>query len=195
MHYNVNMIAEKVRIRKKKFLIRSAIFVSLLFACIAIMIFTDSDNLFFCSALAFAITVFLEFRTFKKFAPGVIFSREIKGENIKEHEISLSSAGGMRMSHRTVVMPNTSENRKPPRRRIRGSVYLKEENENIAEISNLSEQHMNFYEDGDILLKYAGTKFPIVISRPVDIQPCPICGRINRNTDNACRTCGLEITN
>ncbi len=195
MRYDINAVVARVIARKKKFLTISALLLAILFACGAVMIFTDGDGLFFGAVLTSAITVFLEFKAFKKFTPSVLFSREVKGENIKEHEINVSGAGGMRMTHRTVVMPNTGENRKAPQRRIRGTVYVKEENGSIAEIGNLSAQHMNFYEDGDVLLKYAGTKFPIVISRPVDVQPCPICGRINANTDDACHTCGLVITN
>ena len=195
MRYDIDALRLKVKARKKRFLISSAIFLAVLCACAAIMVFAEEDSLFFCAILTSAIAVFLEFGTFKKFAPSVIFSREIKGENIKEHEINISGAGGMRMTHRTVVMPNTGENKKAPRRRIRGTVYLKEESGNISEIGNLPAQHMNFYEDGDILFKYAGTRFPIVISRPVEMQPCPICGRINKSTEDACRSCGLKITN
>ena len=193
MKYDKNAISERVGAEKKKFLTLSAFFLAVLFTCCAIMIFTDGNGLFFSAMLIAAATVFIAFRTLKKFTPSVLFSKEVKGENIKEHEINVSGAGGMRMSHRSVVMPNTGANRKASLRRIRGTVYLKDESGNIAEINDLSAQHMNFYEDGDVLLKYAGTKFPIVISRPVDMQPCPLCGRINKSTEDACRTCGLEI--
>lgn len=61
-------------------------------------------------------------------------------------------------------------------------------------LRGLYKSHTDIYKDGDVLIKYAGTKYPIVASRDIDSQPCPICGEINRATDARCAHCGLSIT-
>ena len=52
---------------------------------------------------------------------------------------------------------------------------------------------MDIYEDGDILVKYAGTRFPVIVSRDAKKQPCPICGEVNDESREECRVCGLGI--
>ena len=49
------------------------------------------------------------------------------------------------------------------------------------------------FVEGDTLLKYAGTHFPIVVSREMQKQPCPICGEVNDMSADACHNCGLSI--
>ena len=48
-------------------------------------------------------------------------------------------------------------------------------------------------EGGRLVLQYAGTRFPIVVSRDVKRQPCPLCGEVNDKSLAECRGCGLGI--
>ena len=122
----------------------------------------------------------------------VLFTPEIKGRNIKEYEYAIHGNRQERI-YRKGNMPHTFTNKKILPLRLNGTVYLKLDDGNIKSISGLYKSHMDIYEDGDILLKYAGTKFPIILSREVKKQPCPICGEVNDETRDVCRSCGLGI--
>ena len=122
----------------------------------------------------------------------ILLSRKITGKNIKEYEYGIQNDGQPPI-FRWSNTPNTYANRKTHPRRLNGSVYLELDNGNVKEITGLYKSHIDIYEEGDILLKYAGTKYPVVLSRKIDIQPCPICGEVNDMSADACQSCGLGI--
>jgi hypothetical protein len=133
--------------------------------------------------------------TVKKYNARVLLSKEIRGKNIKEYEYGVHASGNAQGKiYRRVGIPLTHANRRASSPlRINGTVYLELENGNVTSISGLYKSHMDIYEDGDILVKYAGTRFPVVVSRDVYKQPCPICGEVNDKSRSECRTCGLSI--
>lgn len=193
MRYDVYEIARIVALKKKRFLIFTAIYSFLFVSFIVLPLILNNKSLIIAGAAFAAVCIFLEARLFDKFKPKIIFSREMVGVNIKEYEYNLSKGRGKPIYRRFANLPHTYENAKNPPLRLGGTVYLRLEDGNIAEIGGLYKKHIDFYEDGDILFKHGGTKYPEVISRETNEQPCPICGKINEHTLDKCAACGLLI--
>ena len=135
---------------------------------------------------------FILVNVYKKSEAKALLKGELKGKNIKELEYGIQNDGQPPI-YRRGNTPHNMSNRKVHPRRLNGTVYLELENGDIKEITNLHKSHMDIYEEGDILLKLAGTKYPVVISRQIDKQPCPICGEVNDMSNDSCHGCGLGI--
>ena len=143
--------------------------------------------------------IFIIVRLFLRFRPKVIFSKELRGVNIKEHEF-VTSNRRKSYAYRGVIIGgapnnfsgtvNTSRRTKLPTHAI---VYLRLENGDVTYIEGLTSAQTDIYEIGDELFRYPGTKYPIIVGKEVKKQPCPICGTVNKETDTRCITCGLEI--
>ena len=192
MRYDPVEIARRVEARKKKFLTLSAIYLAVIIVAIAIPLIFGIRSLIVPGAALAIIFIFVEAGLFKKFNVKILFSPEIKGVNIKEYEYSLVKGRGKPIHRRFANLPHTYANAKEPPLRLGGTVYLRKEDGNIAEVEGLFKKHIDFYEDGDTLFKHKGAKYPEVISRETDEQPCPICGKINDAECRACAGCGLK---
>ena len=147
------------------------------------------------------LLLFALYKIFDVQSPSIWFSKEIRGVNIKEDEYVSRKTPGPGLSWRQVggpaspqpFAPNTGANRRRTPPNIRSRVYLQLEDGNIVTISTLYKSHTELFVEGDTLLKYAGTHFPIVVSREMQKQPCPICGEVNDMSADACHNCGLSI--
>lgn len=201
MNYDHNEIEHVVNKKRKKFIICfSVIFIFMIFALVAILC-KFNDTLTFLSIIAEFIFALLLWRLFDKISPKILFSKQIKGINIKEDEYVSRKASGPQLRWRQVggpvtpqpFAPNTRENRKVSPPNIRSKVYLQLENGNIVVLSGLYKSHAEIYVEGDVLLKFAGTHYPIVVGRKTDRNPCPICGEVNSSSQDACHSCGLAI--
>ncbi len=196
MEYNLTELASRVKKTRTFFIIKESIILILMIAALILAILGLHDSVTVISiVLEFPLAYFLV-SVFTKSSAKIILSTQIKGENIKEHEYAVES----RLRNRTtaykgVNMPHTYENKKAEVNNISGSVFLRLDDGNIKEIRALPENLMDFYEIGDILLKPAGAKYPMVINKPASKQVCPYCGTINSENEESCSGCGLGIIN
>ena len=195
MKYDLDEIRRRVNDRRKGFLIRVC-FLALLFiaAVLAMLLFPDI-TVNFVSVVVIVFIIFGALRLFEKYEPLVLFSKEIRGVNVKEHEYVCNQRKGFTILHRGVFARAGLQ--RVSTARIKAStkaiVYLKLEDGNIAVIDGLTNAHTDVYDDGDELLRISGTKYPIIINRATKKQPCPVCGTVNRIQDESCFNCNLKI--
>ena len=195
MRYDEEKISWIIADKRRAFKIRFSIIVTIMLGALVVSIVNISDYLtVLCLMLEFPL-IFLLVRVIKRFDAKTLMSGEVQGKNIKEYEYGVSSVGnGTGRIYRRINFPSTYANKKASHPvRINGTVYLELEDGNVTSISGLYKTHMDIYEDKDVLVKYAGTRFPIVINRDVKKQPCPICGEVNDKSLDECRVCGLGI--
>lgn len=202
MFYDLGEVQKRVASSKKKFILRFAITVSLIIAALVIIIINPNKTLTFVSIILELVSILYMMRIFEKFSPLVLFSKEVRGINIKEDIYSIVHKSGPGMSYKQVgaktmggppIAPSTGANKRRAPQAVRASVYLKQAEGSIALINGLYKSCVDVYEDGDELIKLAGTKYPMITSREVDKQPCPICGALNTASDVECSGCGLSI--
>jgi len=194
MFYDQKALAERVKRKQKSFLVRVSVILALMATSVLFIVLNLNSNLTFGSILAFLILFYPLAKAVKRFRPLTLFSREIRGVNVKEHEVGLQKDPMDRIRRsRRPAMPYTFENFSEPPRRIRGTVYLRTDDGNVKRITGLRLEHMELYRDGDTLFKPGGAAYPQVECRIPEAQPCPLCGTMNKNTDSACHTCGLKI--
>ena len=195
MRYDCDDLARRVEKRKKEFLTRWLLSVAVAIGAVIAGALVPERKFVVAATVIIAIVIFYVVKTFKRYKPTVLYSAEIKGVNIKEHEI-MCVREGKPIYRRFPNTPHNYSNHRSgdfPRHKIRGSVFMQLEDGNIYEVSNLNVAQLEFYEDGDELLKPAGARYPEVVGREVDKQVCPLCGRINHKGSEACGSCGLLI--
>lgn len=195
MTYNKDDIAKYVKKRRRDFIFK--IVCSLLFVLISslvIALFPEMTVIFVCVVIII-ISVFYAIKTLKRYQPVLLFSEELQGENVKEHEFVVTnrrlSFGGRRSFSRfkPVAYSSQRSRTKPPTSAI---VYLKLPCGDVTYLDGLSGAQTDIYEIGDTLYKYPGTRYPIILNREVKAQPCPICGTANKASEEKCITCGLK---
>ena len=195
MTYNKDDITKYVKKRRRDFIFK--IVCSLLFVLISslfIALFPEMTVIFVCVAIII-ISVFYAIKTLKRYQPVLLFSEELQGENVKEHEFVVTnrrlSFGGRRSFSRfkPVAYSSQRSRTKPPTSAI---VYLKLPCGDVTYLDGLSGAQTDIYEIGDTLYKYPGTRYPIILNREVKAQPCPICGTANKASEEKCITCGLK---
>ena len=192
MNYDIAELSGRVRERREKF-VRAVTLLSLTIVASTVIaiLFPETTILFVCITLAVVLFAVL-ISTVRKFQPSVLFSKEISGINIKEHEYVTIAQSHMRSS-RYLGFYAGRYNQTGSAKGVRALVYLKLSDGDVAVIDGLSKVHTDIYEDGDELLLPSGAKYPIVMNRTMKKQPCPICGTVNCDTDVRCRSCGLGI--
>ena len=200
MIYNERELSERTKSRKKNFFIRLMISLFLILTDIVILlIFPEKTVVFFCVLFIIALAVFV-IKTLLRYDIGILFSSEIQGINIKEHEFLVTDRRVFRMGtnnpHLSRKRLKTSEfvggkrRTKPPTSAI---VYLRLSDGSVTFIDGLSNAQTDVYEIGDNLYKYPGTRYPIILKREVSAQPCPLCGTANKRGEKECITCNLKI--
>ena len=195
MLYDEEKISWIIADRRRTFKIRLSLIAGAMLCALVISIINFTDYLtVLCLMAEFPLMLMLA-GLLKKYDAKVLMRDEVRGKNIKEYEYAVNSGkGGAGRIYRRVNTPMTYGNRRATApTRINGTVYLELDDGNVTSISGLYKSHMEIYEDGDILVKYAGTKFPVVVIRDVKQQPCPICGEVNDSSRDECRVCGLTI--
>ena len=198
MTYNESDIAKHVKRQKRDFFIKLISSLLLILLSALLIAFFPEVTLIFICAVLIIISIAYAVKTVIRYHPGVLFSGEIKGVNVKEHEFVVTNrrlSFGMRRSFSRIRPANTASNKrrtKPPTSAI---VYLRLKDGNVTYIDKLFNAQTDIYEIGDTLYKYPGTRFPIILNREVEAMPCPLCGTANKNTEPHCITCGLKIEN
>ena len=192
MGYDAERISWIVYDKRKAFFIRFFVIIILMLSAFIVSILNISDRLTVISALLEFPLILILAGVIKKYDAKTLISKEVIGKNIKEHEYT-SDSTNMKGAYRRINVAHTFANVKPSHVRLSGTVYLKLDDGNVIGVSGLNKSHMDIYEDGDLLHKYAGTKYPVVVSREIKKQPCPICGEVNDMTLDECSNCGLTI--
>lgn len=192
--YDLEKINKIVKKKRKMILTEFAIIIALMIVALILLIVNINSTVTFICIVAEGALLFAIYKIFNVQSPLIWFSKEIRGVNIKEHEYVIRKTPGPRLKWSpTPIVPNTGANRRRTPPNIRSKVYLQLEDGNIVTISKLYKSHTELFVEGDTLLKYAGAHFPIVVSRRIQRQPCPICGEINDMSNDSCHGCGLGI--
>ena len=198
MTYSEADIMKYVKIRKRDFIIKSISW-SLLLLCAAAVcaIIREITAVFIATAVVIVSVIFL-IRTLRHYHPKILFSKEIRGTNIKEHEFRVTNmrptfSARIAMPRRKTSSFSASNVRTKPS--TSAIVYLRLDDGTLTYIDRLTNAQTDIYEIGDSLYKYPGTRYPIIIGREVKTQPCPICGTANKSIEEACITCGLKTHN
>ena len=194
--YDEKEIKKRISTKRKVFLVKLIIDLLVLIGGIVFLIIDIDSTLFFRGIVIIILALAYLSILCDKYRPVTLFSREIKGENIKEHIYEVYVRRGVALRPKQVGMGYGGQplsHTRMAKATLRSAVYLKLEKGDIKEIRNMRVEHAELYEDGDVLLKYAGTKYPVIINRESERQPCPICGTINATKDEACLNCNLKI--
>ena len=196
MRYDEKEIAARVSKRKRDFLTAFLCSVILIISAVIIAVALPNNTVIFLSVLISILSIAFMARTLSRYHPTVLFSKEILGENIKEHEFVVTNRRPTFSARLTVTrwrprpVSQKRARTKPPTSAI---VYLKLPSGNVTFIDGLSGAQTDVYEIGDTLYKFPGTKYPVIRSREVKAQPCPICGTVNKLGECECITCHLKI--
>lgn len=199
--YDSKEIEKKVKQKRKMLITEFAIIITLMIVALVLLIVNINSTVTFICIIAELALLFAIYKIFDVQSPSIWFSKEIRGVNIKEDEYASRKTPGPGLKWRQVggpaspapIAPNTGANRRRTPPNIRSRVYLQLEDGNIVTLSTLYKSHTELFVEGDTLLKYAGTHFPIVVSREMQKQPCPVCGEVNDMSADACHNCGLGI--
>lgn len=199
--YDIVEVRARVQGLRRRFLLSVGIVAAMFVALLVLIFMHISDTVTVLSIIGEAALLLFGYVIVGKSEPRVIFGKEITGQNIKEEEYIASLPVGSSLGYRQVgsrgvpqpFAPNTRANKRRTPPNVRGEVYLRLDDGNIALVRGLGRAHIELYEDGDRLERLAGTRYPIIVGRSVNRQPCPICGEINDVTSDACHTCGLRI--
>ncbi|MBR5140308.1 MAG: hypothetical protein IKV16_04555, partial [Clostridia bacterium] len=162
---------------------------------LTIIIFPYTTPIFI--AVIAIVTSLVQLRkAFKRYHPGIIFSKEVVGVNIHEHEFVVTNRRPT-FSARIVMPKRDTSSFTGGRTRTKGTtsaiVYLKLDDGNVTFVDKLTNAQTDIYEIGDRLYRFAGTRCPVILNKEVEAMPCPICGTQNKHTEPKCITCGLSI--
>ena len=198
MKYDRDELAGRVYRKRKHFLICAlSILLCMIVAFVVICLGFHNTLTFVMITCEFLLLCAL-FALFSKFTPAILFRPEIRGTNILEVEYVAvrynKREGRYSPKGSQLRFRGTGANRKRLHSgNIRSTVYLRLEDGNVHAITDLYKSSTDIYEIGDILVKYAGVKYPVIENRTAPRQSCPLCGEVNDMLDDACCLCGLKI--
>jgi membrane protein YdbS with pleckstrin-like domain len=86
MIYNADELSSRVKKRKKEFGTKASILLLLAIAFTATALIFSEPSVIFISVCLIILSAVLLIRVMRKYEPFVLFSREVRGINIKEHE-------------------------------------------------------------------------------------------------------------
>lgn len=191
-------LALRIAKKRRSFLIEFIIDILVLIGGAVFLVLDINNSLFFRGIIIIVFALLFLWRILDKYAPLVLFSREIKGKNIKENIYEVYVRRGVALAPKQAGMGyggRPLSHTRMAKASLRSAVYLKLDNGDVKEIRNMRVEHIELYEDGDTLFKPAGAKFPMIAGRETERQVCPLCGTINAVKDGACLTCGLQMEN
>lgn len=195
--YDLEKLSWIIEARRKRFKLWLALFAVMLIAG-AVLFIVGDDNIALYGIIVTVAALVLLGDLWRRYSPTVLFSKEIRGINIKEHEYVESPKGGYTVRRGIAVRGgrtySNSGNAKSRRPHVRSAyVYVKLDDGDVRILDGLNSNHTDIYEIGDEILRPAGARYPIVLNRDVEKQPCPLCGRINAMDLDGCAFCGLSI--
>lgn len=195
--YDFEKLSCIIEARRKRFKLFIVLYVFMLIIGISLLFFKEKTLAFFGIVILILTVVFLA-KLIQSYSPVLLFSKEKRGVLIKEHEYVANIKRGL-SARATVVRQtgathSTSGNAKSRRPHVRSAyVYIREKNGDVLIIDGLSSLHTDIYEIGDELLRPSGARYPVILNRKAEKQPCPFCGRINDMNSFECSVCGLSI--
>ena len=198
MKYNEEQIRRCVKERRHAFLVKATILLALIVACAIIMAVFPEVTVIFVCVLVIILSVVCIIKTLKRNHPLTLFSKEITGINVHEHEYTIGpqSSAGWGTKRLVPKLNNTAEFMGGTNRiktTVGATVYLRLPDGKVTFIDHLYNGQTDIYEIGDTLYKYPGTRYPVVLEKELEAMPCPLCGTANKHTEPRCITCGLEI--
>ncbi len=113
---------------------------------------------------------------YKIYTPSVLKSREYYATVVKRH----------------VFKGELSSTDSAPQAKYGVLILTDEKGKNHA-IRHMNIRQLEMYIDGDRVFHVGGTKYPIIIGRDVEVQPCPLCGTANKRGEKECSRCSLDI--
>ena len=173
MTYNLNDLRLIVQKKRNSFLTSLFILIFLAILCVLLITFVDVGEVIILSGAALFVIFLLLFKLFDSYNPKILFSKEIRGENIKESEyeiIKRGSASAQGIRYRQVgstsvgtrsgaapIAPNTRANRKAFHKNMHfnGEVYIKSENGDINLLTGLYGSHLENPRVANFLLLQA----------------------------------------
>ena len=180
--------------RKTDFTITVAMYVGILAAAIVAIILMRENTVgvIVCIACLVAMIVKLVY-TLRKFPTlKVLFAKELEGEIVDIHVVDVPAVRGM--GGRPKRMPRVRNTRGASwdggRRWLKGELYIKTDDGNISFITGMTKEATDVYCEGDRVLRIAGTKYPVIMSRDPHKIPCPICGTVHSASEVKCPHCG-----
>ncbi len=187
MTYDIEALEIRVKKRRTEFIISATVSIAITLLAAALAIAIDDTTYRFVFAVTALISLFYAVRSVKKYRPVSLFSKEIRGINIEEHEFVTLSRGPVSRSY-NIIYPSYTRGR-----RIQSRVYIKCDDGSVKFIDGIYKAQTDVYEIGDELCRPSGAVYPIILNRDVDRMPCPDCGRVNSRDESECTTCGLKI--
>ena len=187
MRYDREELQRRVQDKREAFIKTTVIILLFMLAAVALLLVYKDTTVTFICAVSIILSVVLIAYSVKKNAPLILFSKDIRGINVKEHEYT--TVGRTRSSRwlgRYTVGKVTKSN-------IHSIVYLRLDDGDVIAVDGHMQVHTDIYEIGDELTRYAGCRYLVVTSRDAEKNPCPLCGTVNRKGADACSGCGLGI--
>ena len=177
--YDERDLKLKISKKRQRFVIYLIIALGVLSAGILLMALRLGDTAFFLGIILIITSFVFISNLCAKSSPRVLFSKKVIGKNIKEDIYEVYVRRGVALRPRQVGMPyggTPLSHTKMAKASLRSSVYLKLDNGDVKEIRGMRVEHVELYEDGDVLIKFAGTKYPVIVGRKSERQVCPLCG-------------------
>lgn len=185
--WDEKMIRARISAKRKKLLAKLVSYLAVIMAAVVILILLRDVTAVFVATLAIIISIYMLLKSLSKHNPLVLFSRELRGINIKEHEFVMNSRTPY---SRYFGFYKTKDAWRA--NAVHSAVYVRLKNGNVVRIDGIFKTHTDIYEDGDELVRYAGCRYPVVVGRFCDRVICPICGTINSSFAERCISCKLE---
>ncbi len=189
MHYDMEEFRTRVRERRESFVRDTVVLLLLLIVAVIVLVcFPETTVTFICVA-AIIVSVVLLICTVKKYKPILLYAKEIRGINVKEHEYTV--AGRQRNSR--WFGRYTLGSSRVAKSNIHSIIYLRLEDGDVVAVDGHMQVHTDLYEIGDELTRYSGAKYLLITGKDVEKNPCPICGTVNTDGKFRCDGCGLGI--
>ncbi len=185
--FSEKKIRERVARRRKRFLAALISYVSFIVASVAVLIITDNVTAVFIATLVILISVYMLLKCIGRSKPTVLFSREVRGVNIKEHEFVMNSRAPYSRYFGFYKTKNAWR-----ANAVHSAVYIRLDDGNVMRLDGIFKAHTDIYVEGDELVRYAGCRYPVVVGRFCNRVICPICGTINSSFAERCISCKLE---
>jgi hypothetical protein len=195
--YDLEKLSWRVESRRRKFKILAAVYSIAALIGLALC-FINKNQIRMWGFILLMAGVFLLIHLINKYSPSLLFSPDVNGISIKEHEY-VAAKVARAPTGRVAIFRNSgggsnSGNAKAKRPHVRAAtVYVRLEDGEVATFDGLTSIQTDIYEIGDELLRPSGARYPIILNRDAEKQPCPWCGRINVRESFECESCGLSI--
>ena len=187
MRYDREELARRIADKREAFIKTTIMIILFMLAATVLLVIYRETTVTFICVVSILLSVALLAYVIKKNAPMILFSKEIRGINVKEHEYTtVGCTRNSRWFGRYTVGKVTKSN-------IHGIVYLRLDDGDVVAVDGHMQVHTDIYEIGDELVRYAGCRYLVVTDRDVAKNPCPLCGTVNNKDAEACRCCGLGI--